>query len=71
MKGWVFVHSGIHATATAEDGTFSLNRALADGDYEVEAWHPQFSEKLLQTVTVKAGKASVNFEFALAKSFDP
>lgn len=71
MKAWVFVHEGIHAVATGADGTFALNRVLADGDYEVEAWHPQFAEKLRQSVSVREGKASVNFEFALAKSFEP
>ncbi|MDZ4287782.1 MAG: carboxypeptidase regulatory-like domain-containing protein [Prosthecobacter sp.] len=71
MKAWVFVHEGSHAAATGADGTFAINRALADGEYEVEAWHPQFAEKLSQAVTVHGGKASVNFEFALAKSLEP
>lgn len=71
MKAWVFVHEGVHAAATGPDGTFTINRALADGPYEVEVWHPQFAEKLTRTVTVQGGVATANFEFNLAKSFDP
>jgi plastocyanin len=71
MKAWVYVHDGIHAAATREDGSFTINRALADGFYEVEVWHPQFAEKLTQTVTVHNGTGEAKFEFNLAKSFDP
>jgi len=71
MKAWVYVNDGIHAAATAADGTFTINRALADGPYEVEVWHPQFAEKLTQTVNVHNGTATAQFEFNLAQSFDP
>lgn len=71
MKAWVFVHEGAHAAITKEDGTFAINRALADGPYEVEVWHPQFAEKLTRTITVHNGTAEAKFEFDLAKSFDP
>lgn len=71
MKAWVYVHDGIHAASSKADGTYAINRVLADGVYEVEVWHPQFAEKLTQTVNVRQGKAEANFEFILAKSFDP
>lgn len=69
MNAWVFVHEGCHAAVTAADGRFSIPRALADGDYVVEAWHPQFPQNLSQTVTVRGGKATANFEFDFAQSF--
>ncbi len=69
MKAWVFVHEGCHAAVTAADGRFSIPRALADGDYVVEAWHPQFPKNLSQTVTVRGGKATADFEFDFAQSF--
>jgi len=69
MSAWIFVHEGCHAAVTATDGRFSISRGLADGDYVVEAWHPQFPQNLSQTVTVRDGKAVANFEFDFAKSF--
>lgn len=69
MNAWVFVHEGVHAAVSAADGHFAINRALADGDYVVEAWHPQFSKNLSQTVTVRDGKATANFEFDFAHAF--
>lgn len=69
MSAWVFVHEGCHAAVTAVDGRFSIPHALADGDYVVEAWHPQFPRNLSQTVTVRGGKATANFEFDFAQSF--
>ncbi|WP_395717327.1 carboxypeptidase regulatory-like domain-containing protein [Prosthecobacter sp.] len=68
MNAWVFVHEGIHAAVSAADGRFAINRALRDGDYIVEAWHPQFSEPLSQTVTVRDGKATVDFVFDYAQA---
>ncbi|MEZ5385482.1 MAG: plastocyanin/azurin family copper-binding protein [Prosthecobacter sp.] len=69
MSAWVVVHEGCHTAVTAADGRFSIPRALADGDYIVEAWHPQFPQNLTQTVTVRGGKATANFEFDFAQSF--
>ncbi len=69
MNAWVFVHEGAHAAVSAADGRFAINRALADGDYVVEAWHPQFPRPLSQTVTIRGGKAAADFEFE--GRFDP
>lgn len=69
MNAWVFVHEGVHAAVSAANGHFTISRALADGEYVVEAWHPQFPQKLSQTVTVRGGKASADFVFDFAKAF--
>ncbi|MGV3661819.1 MAG: carboxypeptidase regulatory-like domain-containing protein [Prosthecobacter sp.] len=69
MSAWVYVHEGAHAAVSAADGRFTINRALADGDYVVEAWHPQFPKNLLQTITVRDGQATANFEFDFAHAF--
>lgn len=69
MNAWVLVHEGIHAAVSAADGRFVINRALADGDYVVEAWHPQFPQSVSQTVTVRNGKATADFDFDFATAF--
>ena len=66
MNAWVFVHEGIHTAVSAADGRFTINRALADGDYVVEAWHPQFPQSVSRTVTIRDGKAMADFEFDFA-----
>lgn len=66
MNAWVVVHAGAHAAVSAADGHFTINRALADGDYVVEAWHPQFPSPVSQTVTIRGGKAAADFEFDFA-----
>ena len=63
MNAWIFVHDGVHAAVSATDGRFVINRALADGDYVVEAWHPQFPKSVSQIVTVRNGKATADFDF--------
>ncbi len=70
MRAWVFVHHGIHVTTTGADGKFTLRRALADGSYEVSAWHPMFAKPLIQAVTIHSGKATADFKFDLPQSFD-
>jgi len=69
MKAWIYVHDGIHSTVTAADGTYTINRSLADGSYTVKAWHPQFAEPLSQKVTISKGTATADFTFAHAKAF--
>ena len=69
MKAWVYVHEGIHSAVSAADGTYRIDRALADGTYTVKAWHPQFAEPLSQTVTIANGTAKADFTFAHAKAF--
>lgn len=68
MNAWVFVHEGVHAAVSAADGRFAITRALNDGDYVVEAWHPQFLKPLSQTVTVRDGKATADFVFDYAQA---
>ncbi|MDZ4402387.1 MAG: hypothetical protein U1A53_06950 [Prosthecobacter sp.] len=69
MSAWVFVHEGVHNAVSATDGCFTITRALMDGEYVVEAWHPQFPQKLSQTVTIRGGKATADFTFDFAKAF--
>lgn len=69
MSAWVFVHDGIHTAVSSADGSFTIARALADGDYVIEAWHPQFPGTLSQTVTVRDGKATTEFVFDYANAF--
>lgn len=68
MSAWVVVHEGVHTAVSGKDGHFSISRALADGDYTVEAWHPQFPQSITQTVTVRGGKATADFEFDFANA---
>jgi plastocyanin len=69
MNAWVFVHEGVHATVSTTDGRYEVSRALADGEYVVEAWHPQFPKNLSQTITVRDGKATADFEFDFTQAF--
>ena len=69
MKAWVFVHEGIHAAVSAADGSYEISRALPDGVYVIEAWHPQFAQNLSQTITVLNGKATADFEFDFTQAF--
>jgi len=68
MNAWVFVHEGVHSAVSGADGSFSISRALADGDYVIEAWHPQFPQTITHTVTVRDGKATADFEFDFTKA---
>jgi hypothetical protein len=70
MRAWVYVHDGVHAVATSKGGTYVLNQALMDGVYEVSAWHPMFSQKLTQTVTIRNGQGRADFSFDLKNSFN-
>jgi plastocyanin len=70
MRAWVYVHDGVHAVATSKDGAYVLNHGLADGVYEVSAWHPMFSQKLTQTVTIQNGQGRADFFFDLKNSFN-
>jgi plastocyanin len=70
MRAWVVVHEGAHITTTGADGMYSLNRALADGTYDLSVWHPMFARPLTRTVTIHSGRATADFSFDLAQSFD-
>ena len=57
-------------TITNLQGVFSIpTEYLADGSYEVRAWHPRFADELSGQVTVIQGTAHINFQFDGAKSF--
>lgn len=70
MRAWVYVHDGAHAAVTSKDGCYDLNQALDDGVYEVSAWHPMFSKKLTQSVTIRNGQGRADFSFDLKNSFN-
>lgn len=69
MSAWVYVHDGIHTAVSAADGTYIINRALSDGTYTVQAWHPQFARPLTRSVTVANGAATADFTFDYAQAF--
>ena len=69
MKAWVVVHEGIHSAVSASDGRYTISRALADGEYTVQAWHPQFAKPLSRQVTVENGTATADFTFDFAQAF--
>jgi plastocyanin len=69
MRGWIVVNEGIHFGVSDSLGKFQISRALPDGDYVLEAWHPQFSEPVVQNVRVSGGKGAANFEFKLSSAF--
>ncbi len=69
MKAWIVVHEGIHSAVSDAAGQYQINRALPDGTYTVQAWHPQFSAPLTQTVTVAGGTARADFTFDHAEAF--
>lgn len=71
MKSWIYVHSGIHIARTNDGGRFEIPWKLADGEYKVSAWHPQFERPVVKTVAVREGRASVDFEFDLQDAFQP
>ncbi len=70
MRAWVVVHEGIHKAVTGLDGSYAIARALPDGEYEVQAWHPRFKKKLSKTVQVVNGAAQVDFAFDYSHSLD-
>lgn len=69
MKAWVVVHEGIHSAVSAADGRYTMSRALPDGEYTVQAWHPQFAKPLSRQVTVENGTATADFTFDFAQAF--
>ena len=69
MKAWIVVHEGIHSAVSDAVGQYQIHRALPDGTYTVQAWHPQFAKPLTQTVTVADGTARADFTFDHAQAF--
>jgi len=70
MRSWIYVHEGIHKAVSRQDGRYSVERALPDGEYIVSAWHPRFKKSLSKTVQVVNGSAVVDFSFDFSHSFD-
>lgn len=70
MRSWIWVHEGIHKAVSGTDGRYTVERALPDGEYVVNAWHPRFKKSLSKTVQVVNGVAQVDFAFDYSHSFD-
>ena len=70
MRSWVWVHEGIHKAVSGQDGRYTVERALPDGEYVVQAWHPRFKKSLSKTVQIVNGTAQVDFAFDYSLSFD-
>lgn len=70
LRAWVLVHEGIHKAVSGPDGRYTVERALPDGEYEVQAWHPRFKKRLSKTVQIVNGMAQVDFAFDYSHSFD-
>jgi|SaaInlV_200m_DNA_4_1039719.scaffolds.fasta_scaffold09096_1 plastocyanin len=67
MKSYTQVFDHPYFAVTGADGTFNISD-VPDGTYEIIAWQEKFKKKVLtQSVTVKGGAASVNFEFKRPK----
>lgn len=71
MRAWIRVCEGIHSAVSDADGGFRITRVLADGEYTLEAWHPQFEKPVVKTIRVRNGKSFASFEFHLATAFRP
>jgi plastocyanin len=71
MQCWVMVLKQACFGTTGPDGAYKLQPGgqLLDGDYKIDAWHPRFAQPLEQTISVKKGVGTVNFQFDGAKSF--
>ena len=54
-------------SVTGPDGSFSI-KDVPDGTYKAVAWQEKFNKRTLsQNVTVKGGKATLNFTFERPK----
>jgi len=70
MQCWVKVLPHNYFAVSGADGAFKISCVgLADGEYKIDAWHPRFIKTLEQTVEVKNGAATINFQFDGTKSF--
>ena len=59
-RGWVCVFDHPYFSVTGDDGTFAIKN-LPDGDYTIQAWQKKYGTKRIGKVTVKDGKATVEF----------
>ena len=61
MSAWIAVFDHPYFSVTGDDGTFDIKN-LPDGQYTLQAWHEKYGTQE-QKITVKDGKAEVNFTF--------
>jgi plastocyanin len=61
MSAWIAVFDHPYFSVTGDDGTFDIKN-LPDGTYTLQAWHEKYGTQE-QKITVKSGKAEVNFTF--------
>ena len=67
MKSYAQVFDHPYFAVTGPDGSFSIND-VPDGTYKAVAWQEKFNKRTLsQNVTVKGGKATLNFTFERPK----
>ena len=67
MKSYTQVFDHPYFAVTGADGTFNIPN-VPDGTYEIVAWQEKFKKKVLtQSVTIKGGSASVDFNFKRPK----
>lgn len=63
MKSYTQVFDHPYFAVTGTDGSFSIKN-VPDGTYKAIAWQEKFNKRTLsQDVTVKGGKATLNFTF--------
>jgi plastocyanin len=67
MKSYAQVFDHPYFAVTGKDGSFSIKN-VPDGTYKAVAWQERFNKRTLsQSVTVKGGKATLNFTFERPK----
>ena len=67
MKSYAQVFDHPYFAVTGKDGSFSI-KDVPDGTYKAVAWQEKFNKRTLsQNVTVKSGKATLNFTFERPK----
>ena len=67
MKSYAQVFDHPYFAVTGPDGSFSI-KDVPDGTYKAVAWQEKFNKRTLsQNVTVKGGKATINFTFERQK----
>ena len=67
MKSYAQVFDHPYFAVTGPDGSFSI-KDVPDGTYKAVAWQEKFNKRTLsQNVTVKGGKATLNFTFERPK----
>ena len=67
MKSYAQVFDHPYFAVTGPDGSFSI-KDVPDGTYKADEWQEKFNKRTLsQNVTVKGGKATLNFTFERPK----